>query len=89
MTIALVDVAAVDNIAQFFARFEIRDPFGGNFDPRSRFRIPPDPRLTLPRPETAEAPDLDFVAGVKTVHNAFKDCLDDYLRILPRHLHNL
>lgn len=89
MAIALVVLAAVHNVAQLLAGLEIGNPFGGNLDARSRFRISANPGLPLPRPKAAKTSDLDLVSGVKTVHNAFKDRFDDDLRILSRHLHNL
>ena len=83
-----------NRVAQFLAGLEERNSLGGYLDPRAGFGIPSDSSLSLSRPESAEAADLDFVTTLDRLHHAVEDAFYDdaslFLRQLrdPGHLGN-
>ena len=83
-----------NRVAQFLAGLEERNSLGGYLDSRAGFGIPSDSSLSLSRPESAEAADLDFVTTLDRLHHAVEDAFYDdaslFLRQLrdPGHLGN-
>src|ERR1700689_3742748 len=74
----------VHQILQFLARLEERNLLRWHFHPLPGLRVEPDPRLALPRPETAKAANLDLVAGAQRAHHAVKNRLHDHFTVFPR-----
>src|SRR5437879_12183426 len=79
---------AVHKILQFFARLEVRNFFRPHFDFRARLRIAAHPSATISRTKAAESPNLDFLALLQRLNNAFEDRLHDGLRFRALQLRN-
>src|SRR6185436_1005242 len=72
----------VDQIAQLFARLEIRDALRRHVDAIPGLRVPPEPRAPPTDAEAAEPPQLDLVVALQGFHDLPEDRVDDVLRVL-------
>lgn len=73
-----------DQIRQFLAGFEIRDPFRRNFDARACFWIAGNSGLAPPGTEAAEPADLDPVTRSQRTHDAVEHGHQKGFGSLPR-----
>ena len=66
-------VLVVDEFFQFFAGFEVWNSFGGDAHGIARLRISTAPRATLAHAKTAEAAQLNLLALIERLNDAFKN----------------
>src|SRR5215467_13869885 len=78
----------VDEVLQFLTWLEVGNPLGRNLDLFPRFRIAADASVALAHAEAAETAHFEFVAGFQRLDNAFKQSIDNDLRIFPCQLCN-
>src|SRR5208337_4031055 len=72
----------VDEVLQFLAWLEERNLLRRHFHLLAGLRVAAYAASPLPCPEASESPDLDLVALLQRVDDAFKNRLDDGLRLL-------
>src|SRR5256885_1565686 len=72
----------IDQILQFLAGLKERNLLRRHVDLGSGLGVTADARLAFPRAETAEAADLNLVAGAQRMNDAVEDRVDDLFRIL-------
>jgi len=76
--------AGIDEVAQLFAGFEVRNLLGWDFDLCASLRIASDAWLALANAEAAEATNLDLVAGAEGSDDGIEDGLDNRLTVAAR-----
>src|SRR6185503_7621418 len=74
----------VNQLFQFFARFEIGHPLSRDANWISRFWIPAAPGSALTDTKAAEPSEFNLLSLVQCFNDAFKDNLDQAFRILFR-----
>jgi hypothetical protein len=79
----------VDKLLQLFSRFEIGDAFGRDVDRFTSLGVSPPARAALTYAKAAEATQLDFLAVVQTVDDAFEYNLDESLGVFLRQLRGI
>jgi hypothetical protein len=71
----------IHRIAKLLGRFEEGNALGRNIDLGAGLRIAAGPGIALPRPETAEATNLNLVPGLQGSDYRVEECIDDYLSV--------
>src|SRR5713226_5022764 len=71
----------VDELFEFFAGFEIRNTLGGNADRLAGLRVPSTARATLAHPKAAKAAQLDLLALIQALDDAFENKFNQSLGI--------
>src|SRR4051812_30352729 len=74
----------VDELFQLLARLEVRNLLRRDVDFVAGSRIATLARLPLAQPEAAESAQLDFLAAVQRVDDAFEDGVDNDFGVLLR-----
>src|SRR4030095_11594908 len=69
-------VVVVYQFFEFFAGLEIRHSFSGNADRISRLGIATAPCTTFTHAKTSKATQLDLLALIQSLNDAFEDNLD-------------
>lgn len=73
----------IDHVSQLFRRFEVRNSFGRNIDLFAGLGVTAGSRVPLPCSKAAKSANFNFVTGLKSADDRFKERIDDHFAIAP------